>query len=211
MRIYVDFDDVLCETARGLSVLAQEMFGRQVPFEQIRAFDLQVSFNLDATQYEALMHAAHESAFLLGLPALPGCVEGLQAWQRQGHEVVVVTGRPSATHQISHGWLQQQGLASLPVLHVDKYNRPHAVPPGAPPTLSLATMLREHFDVVIDDSPVVLDALQTRPAGRTIVFDRPWNRTYDCPAPRVTRCRGWREVLFSVPPVRQAATLPPHD
>jgi hypothetical protein len=195
MRIYVDFDDVLCETAQALTVLAQELFGRDVPFEQIHTFDLRTAFRLDHRQYEALMDRAHAPAFLLPLPPVAGCVTGLQAWLRQGHEVVVVTGRPSTTHRVSRDWLCMHGLASLPVLYVDKYSRNHPAPPDAPPFLSLAALLQEPFDVVIDDSPVVLDALQTRPAGCTVVFDRPWNRTYVCHAPRVTRCRGWREVM----------------
>jgi len=31
MRIYVDFDDCLCETARSFSELAAKMFGKDVP------------------------------------------------------------------------------------------------------------------------------------------------------------------------------------
>jgi len=199
MRIYVDFDDVLCETARGLAALAQELFGRVVPFEQIQAFDLHVAFNLNHDQYEALMARAHAPDFLLALPALPDGVACLQAWLKQGHEVVVVTGRPAFTHAASREWLQREGLGAVPVVYVDKYNRNYPVSPEAPPCLSLAAVLRQHFDLVIDDSPVALDALQTRPAGRTIVFDRPWNRMYDCSRERLQRCHGWREVSQALP------------
>jgi hypothetical protein len=194
MRIYVDFDDVLCETAQGLTVLARELFGREVPFEQIRDFNLEIAFDLDAAQHRALMDRAHAPEFLLQLPALDGCVPCLQDWRRQGHEVVVVTGRPSSADPICRDWLARRDLASLPVLYVDKYNRRHPVPKGAPPILPFAEVLRQPFDLVIDDSPQALDALQTRATGHTIVFDRPWNRAYACPSPRVTRCCGWDEV-----------------
>ncbi len=194
MRIYVDFDDVLCETAQFLAVLAKDMFGRDVRFEQIHTFDLQVSFQLDRAQYLELMERAHEVDFLFALPPVPGCVACLQAWRMLGYEVVVVTGRPPSTHRVNLDWLQHHGVASLPVLYADKYNRSHPAPPDAPPCLPLAELLQQHFDVVIDDSPIVLDALQTRPAGRTIVFDRPWNRTYNCAGQRVARCCGWEEV-----------------
>ena len=33
--IYVDFDDVLCETALGLARIVEEEFGRKVAFEDI--------------------------------------------------------------------------------------------------------------------------------------------------------------------------------
>jgi hypothetical protein len=213
MRIYVDYDDVLCETAQALAVLAQEMFGCAVPFERIRSFDLRESFALDRAQYEALMDRAHAPEFLLALPAIAGCTACLHGWLLQGVEVAVVTGRPSSADRVSREWLARQGLAAIPVLYADKYNRNHAVPPDAPPILPFATLLQEHFDLAIDDSPVALDALQTRPAGRTIVFDRPWNRTYDCFGARVTRCCGWQEVasFFACRQRGEAGTLPPHD
>ena len=44
MHLYVDFDDCLCETARSFSQLVMEMFGRNVPYENIRIFDLEKCF-----------------------------------------------------------------------------------------------------------------------------------------------------------------------
>lgn len=35
MRIYVDFDDCLCETGRAFSKLVLEMFNKNVPYDQI--------------------------------------------------------------------------------------------------------------------------------------------------------------------------------
>ena len=190
MRIYVDFDDVLCETARALSDLARTLFGRDVPYERIHAFDLQIAFDLDRRQYDVLMDAAHQPAFLLSLAPTPGGADGLRAWLADGHEVIVVTGRPASACAPSLAWLAQQGLSHVPMLHVDKYNRHHGLTPGAPPTLTLAELHREHFDVAVDDAPRALDALLSRPApGSTIVFDRPWNRGYA--AAGLVRCADW--------------------
>ena len=52
MKIYVDYDDCLCETARSFSKLALEMFNIDVPYEKIRYFELDKSFNLDEEQFE---------------------------------------------------------------------------------------------------------------------------------------------------------------
>ena len=65
MRIYVDFDDCLCETGRAFSKLVLEMFNKHVPYEQIYYFELDRSFELDAEQYERLMLRAHEPEILL--------------------------------------------------------------------------------------------------------------------------------------------------
>ena len=40
MRIYVDFDDCLCETARAFSKHALEMFNKRVLYDQIHYFEL---------------------------------------------------------------------------------------------------------------------------------------------------------------------------
>ena len=194
MRIYVDIDDVLCETAAALAVLARSMFGREVPYARIHAFDLQVSFDLDARQIEALMERAHERPFLLALAPTPGGADCLREWTRAGHEVVVVTGRPAACHAATAAWLAAQGLGTLPVLYVDKYNRRHAPAPDAPRMRSLDELRRERFDLAIDDSPVALDVLRARRHGRTVVFDRPWNCAYATDAPHLLRCRTWTEV-----------------
>lgn len=198
MRIYVDFDDVLCETARALSGLARAMFGRQVPYRRIHAFDLRVAFDLDQRQHQALLDRAHEPGFLLGLQATPGAAAGLKTWLRAGHEVVVVTGRPSATHPSTSAWLARRGLAALPVLYVDKYGRNHVSPPGAPAALRPEDLRREHFDVAIDDSPAALDALLARRAARIIVFDRPWNRSYGPAHPGFRRCENWAALNRAV-------------
>ena len=52
MKIYVDYDDCLCETARSFSEIAVEMFDKHVPYEQIKYFELNKSFDLDDDQYE---------------------------------------------------------------------------------------------------------------------------------------------------------------
>ena len=196
MRIYVDFDDVLCETARALSDLARTLFGRDVPYDRIHAFDLQIAFDLDRRQYDVLMDAAHQPAFLLALAPTAGGADGLRAWLADGHEVIVVTGRPASACAPSLAWLAQQGLSHVPMLHVDKYNRHHALMPGAPPTLTLAELHREHFDVAVDDAPRALDALLARPTGRTIAFDRPWNRGYV--AASLLRSANWAELTRTV-------------
>ena len=55
MRIYVDYDDCLCETARSFVKLAKEMFGRNAAYEDIRFFELDKSFALDEDQYARFM------------------------------------------------------------------------------------------------------------------------------------------------------------
>ena len=61
MRIYVDFDDCLCETGRAFSKLALEMFNKHVPYDQIHYFELDRSFDLDADKLYISAHSSKES------------------------------------------------------------------------------------------------------------------------------------------------------
>jgi hypothetical protein len=208
MRIYIDFDDVLCETACALAGLAREMFGRQVPYEAISVFDLQEAFSLSDTELAALMERAHRDDVLADLAPTPGGLEAVRALEALGHEPVIVTGRPAASHPGSCGWLRRHGLAHLALLHVDKYGRVGSVGTvnaqrstlnvqcdhtGLPATLDRAAFEALRFDVAIDDAPAALDLLAPRRDCLVIVYDRPWNRRY-AHAPNMRRAGSWSEI-----------------
>ena len=59
MKIYVDYDDCLCETAREFTVIAKRLFGKDVPYEKVRFFNLQESFELTDDEYQQLMVEGH--------------------------------------------------------------------------------------------------------------------------------------------------------
>ncbi len=194
MRIYVDFDDVLCETARHLAGLARDMFGRQIVYEDISVFDLQQAFSLSAAEIDKLMEHAHRAEFLAGIAPVPGGVEAVRSMAGRGHDLMVVTGRPAASHGGSSAWLRKHGLGGLALMHVDKYGRASSeVPDGAPETLGVQEFARVSFDVAIDDAPAALDLLATRSDCAVIVYDRPWNRDYRH-AGNMRRAVSWREI-----------------
>ena len=39
MKIYIDFDDVICETAKYFTKIAKELFGIDVPYRQGQLFE----------------------------------------------------------------------------------------------------------------------------------------------------------------------------
>ena len=65
MNFYVDFDDCLCKTARAFTGIAARLFGKNVPYEQVRFFNLQDSFGLTDGEYEQLMMEGHRPEVLL--------------------------------------------------------------------------------------------------------------------------------------------------
>jgi 5'' nucleotidase, deoxy (Pyrimidine), cytosolic type C protein (NT5C). len=186
MRVFVDFDDVLCETASCLSGLAASLFGCKVAYQEIITFDLQEAFSLSDRELEELMSHAHNDDYLATLPATVGSVEAIRGWIADGHEVVVVTGRPPSCHRGSKAWLDSYGLSELPLIHLDKYGRTKPSPAvgGLPANYSPADLVGMGFDVAIDDSPTALDLLAKKlPGVEIMVFNRPWNQTYRPPVP----------------------------
>ena len=197
-RIYLDFDDVLCETALQLAELHHEMHDRRVAYDDIHAFDLSESFGLDADELQALMIRAHEDDFLMALACTDGAAEGVRELAAMGCEPVIVTGRPAHCYRASRAWLEAHCFPELPILYVDKYGRePGHVDPLAPQPLGVDALLRETFAVAVDDSPMALDLLHGRVDYPLVVFDRPWNRGYRDGA-NVHRVERWGELCAMV-------------
>ncbi len=200
MRIYVDVDDVLCETAAHLCEIAAREFGRSVAYKDVFQFDLQEVFGLTDAEMKRFMVVSHDPDSLLAHPVTPGGPEGLRALCAAGHDVEIVTGRPASAHRPTEAWLARVGLADFPVTYVDKYGRDACYPhnPEDPPTVPLAELLKRRYDIVIDDSPKVLAHLaEAWPQTRILVFSRPWNENYRL-ASNMQRVANWSEIQAAV-------------
>lgn len=194
MRIYIDFDDVLCDTATRLLEVGGELFGKKVHYRDVRDFNLQVTFSLSDDESLELMAATHTPEFLLGLKEIPGAIDVVRGWLTAGHEVVIVTGRPVSTAASSRRWLAERGLHEVGLMHVDKYGRFHywPLPEGENRAFTAKELQQQHFDWAIEDSPTGLDLLREMPM-RVIIFDRPWNVNYK-PSANMTRCDLWSKI-----------------
>jgi len=199
MRIYVDMDDVLCETAAALCKLAEREFGRRVAYENVFAFDLQKVFCLSDREMKRFMELSHSPATLRSYAPTPGAAEALCALRSAGHEVEIVTGRPAYAHSGTEQWLADAGMAGFPVSYVDKYGRDssYAHNPGDPPTATLGELFAERFDVAIDDSPQILSAFPEGFSKETFVFARPWNASMKLRG-GTRRIGGWREIAGAI-------------
>jgi len=224
MRIYCDMDDILCETAVSLCELAFHLFGKRVAYDEVRDFNLQKTFALTDDEMRRFMDVAHAPENIAAYAPTPGALESFKTLAAAGHELEVVTGRPAFTHRATRAWLDREGLGDFPVTYVDKYNRPQPVDPESPKAIPLAEFMKRHYDVAIDDSPVILPTLAQWSDTRVIVFARPWNRSFAL-APNMVRAKGWPEIVGLVgsrvprdrnqddfvPRVRTSGTLVPAD
>ena len=193
MRIYVDYDDCLCETARSFSDLAVEMFDKHVPYEKIRYFELNKSFDLDDEQYERFLLKGHESEVLLSYEETPGASETINELISQGHEVSIITGRPYSTYEPSRQWLDEHGLKDVKLYCLNKYARDGIIY-KSDFSLELEDYYKMKFDFAVEDSPKAFRFFDHLPELKVLVFDRPWNRECIFPGPNYTRCSGWESI-----------------
>lgn len=193
MKIYIDFDDVICETAEYFTKLAKELFDIDVPYKEVQFFNLQKSFDLSDEQYDELMKAGHFPENLLAYKETPGASKIINKWIDEGHEVSIVTGRPFDSYEPSRKWLDNHGLNRVPLFCVDKYGREN-FNQGCSYSMTLNDLYNLEFDFAIEDSPAAFEHVLHFENCRVAVFDRPWNKTAELPNERFVRCENWKNI-----------------
>ena len=193
MRIYIDFDDVLCETAEYFTKIAKEMFGIDVPYREVQFFNLKKTFDLTDSQYEELMKTGHFPDNLLNYEETPGASETINKWVDMGHEVFIITGRPFNSYEPSRHWLDEHKLERVPLYCVDKYGRENCKQDYVY-NLTLEQLYEMSFDFAVEDSPAAFWHVSHFEGCRIAVFNRPWNIREELPDDRFIRCEGWKEV-----------------
>lgn len=197
MQIYVDFDDCLCETARSFSMLAREMFGKNVPYEKIRYFDLDKSFGLNDEQLERFMVRGHQPEVLLSYEETPGATSVINEWISCGHEVLIITGRPFSTYEPSRKWLDTHGLQKASLYCLNKYGRDSFIK-KSDFSLTLEDFYKMKFDFAVEDSPKAFKFFEHFPNLRVLVFDRPWNKNCELSHEKYTRCFDWENIRSTI-------------
>ncbi|MCR4902383.1 MAG: 2-dehydropantoate 2-reductase [Butyrivibrio sp.] len=193
MNIYIDFDDCLCETARNFSSLVSELFNKDVPYENIKFFDLQKTFSLTKEQYEQMMFEGHRPEVLLKYKETPGASETINSWIDMGYNVYIITGRPYSAYEASRLWLDRHGLERVKLYCFNKYGRDSFIK-NSEFSLELEDYYKMHFDYAIEDSPLAFKFFDHLPELKVMVFDRPWNHEFELPGSNYTRCVNWETI-----------------
>ncbi len=193
MKIYVDYDDCLCETARSFSELAVEMFDKYVPYEDIRYFELDKAFDLDEEQFVSFMKRGHEPDVLLSYEETPGASKVINEWLSEGHDVSIITGRPFSAYEPSRKWLDEHSLKDVRMYCLNKYGRQGFIR-DYDFSLELEDYYKMKFDVAVEDSPKAFKFFDHLPDLKVMVIDRPWNQECTFPNGNYTRCFDWESI-----------------
>ena len=193
MKIYIDFDDVICETAIAFLDLARKLFGIDLSYDDFHFFNMQKTFGLDDDQYKLFLKEGHTEEEIIGYEETLGASTTINKWIDEGHDVYVITGRPFDCYDISRKWLDDHGLDRVPLYCVDKYGRENFTLECSY-GLTLEELYEMNFDFAVEDSPVAYKHLLHFKKCTVAVFNRPWNIDEDVPNDHFIRCNGWQEV-----------------
>jgi len=188
--IYVDIDDVLCNTARALMALLEQAFKKRVSYDSITSFDLKVSFGLTQDEYEHFMHLAHRPDQILSMDPIPEAIETLKKWMDSGYDITIVTGRPTPTHDTTLKWLTSNNVPFSEFLMVDKYSRAEK---DAPEAITLEDLSKMKFHAAVEDSYDMAQLIADRMTIPVYLVDRPWNRAPGLNG-NIKRFSNWRDL-----------------
>ena len=193
MKVYIDFDDVLCETAKYFTKIAKELIGIDVPYREVQFFNLKKTFDLSDEQYEEMMKAGHLPENLLNYEETTGAADTINKWVDEGHEIFIITGRPFNSYEPSRKWLDEHNLKRVPLYCVDKYGRESSKQDYVY-NMTLEQLYNMTFDFAIEDSPSAFGHVMHFDNCKVAVFNRPWNIQEELPDDRFVRCEGWEEI-----------------
>lgn len=193
--IYVDMDDVLCETARRFLVVIEREFGKQIAYDRLTDFDFETSCDLTTTERAKLYETVHHQEEILCIEPIPEAIDVLNGWVGAGYEIAIVTGRPPDTYASSIEWLDRFKLPYHSFTIVDKYGRFQTENTVG---LSLADLATKQFCWAVEDSLPMAKFLATTMKLPVALLDRPWNRE-TIEHSNIRRYNDWSE-LSGVPP-----------
>ncbi|MBT3342235.1 MAG: hypothetical protein HN712_17650 [Gemmatimonadetes bacterium] len=194
-RVYVDLDDVICDTGTDLLALLEQHFGRRVDIEDVTTWDLGISLGLDQQELRHFMELAHEPQVLQSHRARPGALERLAAWNGVGVEVWIVTGRPTQTYTATRTWLRDRQVAHTRLVFADKYGNYGGLQEmtDGVEAMPMSQIAGLGFDLAVEDSAAVAGILHDELEIPVALMDQPWNRKMQ-ESDRLRRCHTWEEV-----------------
>ena len=193
--IYIDMDDVLCETAQHFLTILEREFGKKFSFEQLTDFDVGQACALTLDERQELYRIVHNAEELLSIEPIEGAVGVLEHWAEAGYQIAIVTGRPPDTYEPSIEWLKRYRIPHDSFLIVDKYGRSAA---DGTRCISLEALTKHRFSWAVEDSPTMALYLASQMKIPVALLDRPWNRKglkHDL----VGRHNHWHEIAQALP------------
>ncbi|MBT3303914.1 hypothetical protein HN592_00845 [Candidatus Woesearchaeota archaeon] len=112
MKIGLDFDGVIHNSAKLKSRVCEDLYGKQLPLENCDATKLNGVISLE--HYRELQETvASSEKYAKFMEAIPEAIETIKKLIADGHNVSVVTARINNKLNIARTWLKEQGVEIL--------------------------------------------------------------------------------------------------
>jgi 5'(3')-deoxyribonucleotidase len=159
----IDLDGVVANFTQGWMTFYNRDFGADLKFEDSQNWgDL-----VDLTHFEDIGEFWRWSSQLEGhsvfwhLETFPGAVEALRTLDSDGHDLIVLTTKPTFAIDDTHDWIARHEIPATEVFILDD-------------------KWLVDCDVYLDDSPYVIPSLLAHRPERTVCrYIRPWNHPLD--------------------------------
>ena len=199
--IYIDLDDVLCETARHFLMIVERDFGRRFDYEQLTHFDIGTACALSPDERDELYRLVHNPDELMQMVPIDAAIVGLKQWRDAGFAIAIVTGRPPYSYEPSLAWLERQRVPFDSFTIVNKYSRFDTTEQTV--AISLDELAARKYAWAVEDSLPMAEFLAGRMDLPVALIDCPWNRSAQSHV-KVSRHTDWKTITHSMPKLAAA-------
>lgn len=159
MRLGIDLDGVVADFTKGWIDIYNREFGADLKVEQANSWDgfTKITHFKDTRAFWKWTSDLDGRSLFWHLETFPGSVEALKDLRSAGHQIVIVTMKPSFAIDDTYEWISAKGIPASEV-HI------------------LEDKWRIDCDVYLDDGPHILPGLVAHRPDRVICrYVRPWN------------------------------------
>ena len=163
LTIGLDIDGVIVDYVAVMLPLLSEVCRRPVTAQDICNYDITKCLNIDDESAEYVWQQTLGTDLLMNAPPIEGAITGLTSLN--GHEIWIVTGRPSTLQGLTESWLARRNIRYDRIIFDRVMNK---------------MMVGPEFDVFVED--FLEEARIIAEAGIfTILFNQPWNQSQMLP------------------------------
>jgi len=173
-----DIDGVIANFAVPLIEVIEKRYSLTLAEKNLYCFNLNVVLGITKEEETLLINDVLKEE----IPLYVGAKETLEQLSKEGHSILLLTGRWSHLLSTTQSWLKQNGI-SYDELHFLEIGKKHQ-----------ANI--KDLDVIVEDS--LEDALEWNCKVKNIlIYDQPYNQTFN--VKRLTkRVYNWREIYSEI-------------
>ena len=186
----IDFDSTLSDTFAGVIPVVNAEFGTNYTPKDFVSWSSELFMEPEHASFMWGEHGFLSDDVQIATPPVRYAIQGVKQLLRKGHDLMVVSDRPSRLYDVTCAWLQQHEL-DLPVVFT--HNK-HSASVGTDGDRTKAQVAWQHrLTHVVEDAPHHAKSFADRSfVDRVYLLDYPHNQ--DVAHEKITRVHTWKEI-----------------